>query len=249
MIFGRKRKRVLMVVESFARGGAERQILILSKGLLQRGYDVRVFQLTGVVPGQANFELELRQPGISLWDSNLFDDAQSDAEKFQASLAPFAPLLPANYLVTCRALANAIANYAPDIVNGWSDIANVLGARVAGIADVPRIILGQRVLPPPFWYDEQTSGLYRHAYRQLAKHRQVTFVNCSAASAREYENWLSLPRGTVRVVYNGVSLPIGKSGRSAPQGRLPCDVWTAGPGPRGRGIDPLRTGKGPLAVD
>jgi glycosyltransferase involved in cell wall biosynthesis len=215
MMFRRKQKRVLMIVESFARGGVERQILLLGEGLLQRRYDVRVFELTGVVPGQANFEAELKQLGIPLWNSTLFAGARSDAKDVEMPLAPFVSLLPANYLETCRALANAVADYAPDVVNGWSDIANVMGGFVAGTADVPCIVVGQRVLPPPFWYGEEPAALYRRAYRRLVRNPRVTFVNCSAGSAREYEKWLHLTPGTVRVVYNGVSPPFGRSGRSA----------------------------------
>ena len=44
-----------MVVESLARGGAERQMFALADGLHKRGYRLHVFELTGVVEGQAGF--------------------------------------------------------------------------------------------------------------------------------------------------------------------------------------------------
>jgi glycosyltransferase involved in cell wall biosynthesis len=79
---------------------------------------------------------------------------------------------------------------------------------------VPRIILGQRVLPPPFWFAEAQSDLYRQAYWALAKDPRVTFVNHSAASAKEYEKWMRLAPGAVEVVYNGFvpfSMKVGKT--------------------------------------
>jgi hypothetical protein len=57
-------KRMLMVTESLARGGAERQMLALTQGLLDRGYAVEILELIGVVPGQANFIDEFRALGV-----------------------------------------------------------------------------------------------------------------------------------------------------------------------------------------
>ena len=209
-MFRRKRKRVFMVVESFARGGAERQILVLSEGLQRRGYEVSVFQLVGVVPGQANFENELAQLGIPLWDAASFAAAKPAMGDLYDRLAPFAPVLPANYAAIGRGLVAAVAEFTPDVVNGWSDMANVFGGFVARARRVPRIVLGQRVLPGTHWTSEAQSELYRQAYRELARDPRVAFVNCSAASARAYEAWLELEPGTVRVVYNGLPAAMAK---------------------------------------
>jgi glycosyltransferase involved in cell wall biosynthesis len=204
-----------MVVESFARGGAERQILVLSEGLLRRGYDVRVFELVGVVPGQANFEDELAQLDIALWDAAQFADAEPPAVDIDVQLAPFAGALPADYTAMCRALAAAITDFAPDVVNGWSDMANLIGGFVAGAMGVPRIVLGQRVLPGTHWISEAQSELYRQAYRQLAHDPRVTFVNCSAAGAKAYEAWLALEPGTAQVVYCGLASSNRTPGKTA----------------------------------
>ncbi len=56
-----------MVVESLARGGAERQMLALAAGLLERGYKVHVFELIGLVAGQAGFAEEFAGIGVKLW--------------------------------------------------------------------------------------------------------------------------------------------------------------------------------------
>ena len=56
--------RILMVTEALARGGAERQMLALTHGMLNRSYAVEVLELIGVVPGQAHFIDEFRDLGI-----------------------------------------------------------------------------------------------------------------------------------------------------------------------------------------
>lgn len=199
-----KRKHVLMVVESFVRGGVERQILLLGEGLLQRGYEVRVFELVGAVSGQANFEEDLARLGITLWNIASFECAEPCSNDANVLFNSLAPLLRENHVSMCSALAAAIAEFAPDVVHCWSDFANMIGGFVAGTMGVPRIVIGQRVFPPPFWYGEEVSELYRQAYRQLASDPRVTFVNNSMTSGREYENWLALAPGTVRVVYNSI---------------------------------------------
>ena len=93
-----KRKRVLMVVESLARGGAERQMFALADGLLRRGYKLHVFELIGLVADQAGFVEEFARIGVrSRRAGDFFGPA---AVLFPntpiAALQPFAPLLPAN---------------------------------------------------------------------------------------------------------------------------------------------------------
>jgi glycosyltransferase involved in cell wall biosynthesis len=222
-----RRKRILMVVESFARGGAERQILALSEGLLQRGYEVRVFELIGVVPGQSTFEVELADLGVPLLSAR-----HSGAPAMQGQngsgfpeLAQYASILPANSAALSLALSVAIGEFQPQVVNTWSDVAGVIAGFVAAAMNVPRVVIGQRVPPPPHYeYGEVVSELYQQAYRHLAADPRTVFVNQSAASARTYEDWIELPPGTVKVVYNGLSPSTMASGiwrrRDAYRGRF-----------------------------
>jgi len=87
------------------------------------------------------------------------------------------------------------------------------------------------VLPPPFWFGEAESNLYRDAYRQLAADRRVVFANHSFASAKEYEKWIGLPPGAVKVVQNGLSpnhMPIGAA---AERGSCRSSFGLPGDGP------------------
>jgi glycosyltransferase involved in cell wall biosynthesis len=214
------RERVLMLVESLARGGAERQILALTHGLLQRGYEIEVFELTGVVAGQASFAPEFAGAGVRVRHAREFaaDPAGLAVDTAIAGLQRFAPLLPANFASLCGALSQEIREFRPNIVNCWSDLANLIGGFVSSSMWVPRIVLGQRVLPPSFWFAAPKSDLYRQAYRALAENAFVVFVNNSAASIEEYENWMRLAPGAIRLVHNGFlpsSVNVRKGGERA----------------------------------
>ena len=73
---------------------------------------------------------------------------------------------------------------------------------------VPRIEPAQRTFPPPFRCDMLEAGLYRKAYCMLAGHTTVSMLNNSAVSIREFERWMGLANGTIKLVYNGF-LPSG----------------------------------------
>src|SRR6266704_2245788 len=198
-------KSVLMVTGGLARGGAERQMIALTHGLLQRGYDVQVFELIGLPAGQPSFADEFARMGVRVRHPCEFSAAIGDGFDGAAiaGLQSFALLLPANAARICRALMLAIQEFRPSAVNCWSDISNLLGGFVSSRMRVPRIVLGLRVLPPPFWFDARKSDLYRQAYRALAQEPSVVFVNNSASSVKKYERWMQPARGTIKLVHNG----------------------------------------------
>jgi glycosyltransferase involved in cell wall biosynthesis len=177
----------------------------LSHGLLQRGYHIEIFELEGVVAGQSSFEREFASLGVRstrACEIPLASDDRLDGVG-RSSLEPFAPVLPRSFSTICSALARKIETYCPDVVHCWSDVANLIGGAVSTSMGVPRIVLGQRTMPPPYWVDGRSSDLLRDAYLSLADHPDVVFVSNSAASIKEYETWLSLPRGRSQLVYNG----------------------------------------------
>jgi glycosyltransferase involved in cell wall biosynthesis len=205
LAYSPKRKNILMVTEALARGGAERQMVALTHGLLRQGYDVQVFELIGVVAGQPSFLEELAQMGVRIRTPNEFSSfAGKDFDSTAlAGLQSFAPLLPANSASLCHALQLVIQEFRPSVVNSWSDLSNLLGGVVSGMMRVPRIVLGQRVSIPPFWFNAYKAALYRQAYRVLAENPSVVFVNNSSRSAKQYESWLQLATGTIKTVHNG----------------------------------------------
>ena len=204
-VYSPKRKNVLLVTEALARGGAERQMIALAHGLRQRGYDVQVFELIGTVAGQPSFASEFAKMSMRLRGPSEFSNGdKGDFANIQLyNLQPFAPLLPANSASVCGALLRVIQEFRPSIVNCWSDLSNLVGGFVSTKMRVPRIVLGQRVSIAPFWFDTHKSDLYRQAYRVLVENPNVVFVNNSNSSAKEYERWIQLATGTIKIVHNG----------------------------------------------
>jgi glycosyltransferase involved in cell wall biosynthesis len=195
-----------MVTGAVARGGSERQMIALTNGLLGLGQAVEVCELVGVVAGQSSFADECHTMGVTVrrpGEGVAAADGLHDSAPAGADLQPYSRLLPANIANSCRALMLAIRQFRPSVVHCWSDLSNLIGGFVSSRMRVPRIVLGQRVLPPPLWFDKATADLYGQAYRALAGAPGIVLVNNSASSGREYEQWLQLPSGTVKVVRNG----------------------------------------------
>jgi glycosyltransferase involved in cell wall biosynthesis len=195
-----------MVTEALARGGAERQMLALTLGLLNRGYAVEVLELVGVAPGQANFIDEFRALGLRAprLASGVLCSAQDDYAGIAISdeLQPFAEILPTRLGTVCSALAAVMRCFQPGVVYCWSDLANLLGGFAAASRQVPRTLLGQRTFPPPFWFEPHVAENYRRAYGALLKKPNMTMINICSASAKAYESWLG-NNPTIKVVRVG----------------------------------------------
>jgi glycosyltransferase involved in cell wall biosynthesis len=208
--YSAKRKSVLMVTGGLARGGAERQMVGLSDGLLREGYKVRILELQGLAPGQATFKEEIAALSVPLHHASDFPPTSFDAVDWDKTLAldELAAIFPAGIADIAAKLTEAIITLRPSVVHCWSDVSNLVGGFVASHLAVPRIILGLRVMPPSFWYPADQAELYRTAYDRVAAMPAVVFISNSSTSATTFEDWVQLRRGTVQLVYNGF-LPSG----------------------------------------
>ena len=203
----RTRGRVLMVTEALARGGAERQMLALTQGLLSRDYAVGVVELVSTVPGQADFVDEFSARGIV--PLRAIDFARSEEGEHSGGaaarrLGKYAEFLPRRLDEICAGLATVMRRFDPTVIYCWSDVANLVGGVVGTQQRVSRIILGQRTFPPPFWVGASVADLYLHAYRELLRERNMVMVNISTASADAYSNWLGTGR-PIKVIRNGLN--------------------------------------------
>lgn len=200
-------KRVLMVTEGLARGGAERQMLALVSGLLDRGFQVQILEIFGVVAGQASFDEEFRALRILPASSLDIDRDPGDrrlARAISASLEPYAAILPAEREIMIAGLCAAVRKFDPDVVHCWSDLASVLGGFAAMRLDAPRIVLGQRTFPPPYFLPPAAADGFLKAYQALIEHAEnAIMMNCSRQGAKAYEAWLA-NAAPIRVVYNGL---------------------------------------------
>lgn len=105
---------------------------------------------------------------------------------------------------TCKLIAH-FREHGTEVAYLWQDGGIVQSAIAAVLAGVPRIVTSFRGLPPnlrPNFFRAELPVLYA----ALARLPHVTFTANSQKAATAYEDWLSLPAGTVRVVPNAVKV-------------------------------------------
>lgn len=115
--------RLLLIIPTLVRGGAEKQLVLLAKGLPANEFDVHVCVLTHSGPLQA----DLRGAGIPV---ALID------KRWKIDLAAY------------FRLKRQIQRLKPDIVHTWLFAANSYGRQAALAAGVPRVIAGERCVDP-----------------------------------------------------------------------------------------------------
>jgi glycosyltransferase involved in cell wall biosynthesis len=197
--------RVLMVISVLARGGCERLLLTTVRGLLQRGYAIEIFTLAPVPAHDPSIEVEFAALGIRSSCAADFGEMRCERADGQVShgLERFRPILPhLDVMQLGAALEQAIRRFDPGVVHCWSEPSSVIGGFVAAALDIPRIII-RLVNVPPFRLNLPAADLYRDAYRLLLGNKSVQFLNGSAANARDLEQWLGVPSGSVLALHNG----------------------------------------------
>jgi glycosyltransferase involved in cell wall biosynthesis len=115
--------RILQIIPTLVRGGAEKQLTLLATGLARKGWDMHVCVLTHT----GLLEEELRKAGVPL----TFIDKRW-------KLDPFAYLR----------LKREIQRLQPDLVHTWLFAANAYGRQAAFAAGVKHVVAGERCVDP-----------------------------------------------------------------------------------------------------
>ncbi|GAB5512561.1 glycosyltransferase family 4 protein [Rhodopirellula baltica] len=115
--------KIALVIPTMDRGGAEKQVVLLAKGLRELGHDVRVFLLTR----DGHRSEELRAAGVPV---------VLIGKRFK--MDPTALIR----------LKKQLVDFAPDIVHTWLFAANSFGRVAAKWAGVPVIIASERCVDP-----------------------------------------------------------------------------------------------------
>lgn len=187
---------VMMMIGTLGPGGAERQLVVLAKGLhrsLKENIHIACTNLSS--PTTRFFLPELEAAGIAT------DVIGSETDHpLTPSLTAAIEALPSELRDISR-YVRTLAAARPEIVHLWLDEVNVKGGVAAVMVNVPKIVLSQRSLPPINFALHQP--YMREAYRWLVRQPGVVVINNSAAGARAYEAWLGLRPGSIGVVHNG----------------------------------------------
>lgn len=198
---------VLMVIESVARGGSERQLVAMAEGLQRRGFRVVVLTLSGSTADTPSYEPYLRQLGIEVRHALAAPAAsQHSLTGTVGNLRPAdAARLPRWLRSRVAAVTHTVHELRPEVVHAWSDgpgCAALLAASGLGL----RHILVQQGSLAIHRRGHPGSALFRDIYRTLVGREGISLINNSRAGAIDNEEWIGLPRGSVGVRYNGLLL-------------------------------------------
>jgi glycosyltransferase involved in cell wall biosynthesis len=196
---------ISLVIGTLGPGGSERQAATTLIGLASRGYR-NLNLLCNHLDGPVNRFYSHLLEGCSIAVSELYEGIR-DANRAEGAetlayrrLKVLMDKLPVE-LKDIPWYAQAFLATRPTIVHAWLDYTNAKAGLAAALIGVPRIVLSTRSMAPNNFALFQP--FMREAYRILAARPTVCLLNNSEAGARDYERWLGLRRGTIKVVRNG----------------------------------------------
>ena len=198
--------KILLVNASLAGGGAERQLVMLVKALLHSGVpadniDVALFSLSSD-RGRAHFLKDLEALGVQIHDLQQVSTQRHITDKdFEDRVL----LLPSPLRGDVVALQSLVQRLKPDVLHGWQDRASLAAGFVGAHLGIESIVMSARNMQP----QKREPGAqqdFQGLYRALCGLPNVTLTANANEGARDYEDWLDLERGSVRVLENGLDL-------------------------------------------
>jgi len=208
---------------SLAAGGAERQMVNTAVNLLKQQSANKVVSgaklvgpfeiLVTTLDSSAgkDFYLSVAQAGnVTVRQSqnitpSELDEICPDNEMLSTLLA----VLPRIPMFGVQRLVSYFREAKTEVAYLWQDGAVLQGALAALIAEVPKIIVNMRGLPPnlrPHLFREEYYGMYR----ALAKIPGVQFASNGYITALAYSEWLDIPVDRFVIVPNGVAKMVEK---------------------------------------
>lgn len=211
-------KRILQIIPTLVRGGAEKQLTLLSTGLPKNEFEVHVCLLTAGGP----YRETLEQAGIPIHEIN---------KKWKFD--PFA----------YYRLKKLIKSLNPDLVHTWIFAANSYGRYAALNAGVKKIIAGERCVDPWKRWHELKIDRYLAKRTDGIVTNSTGVVDFYASKGIAPECFQVIPNGIElpnlapvtemrRVLLEAIGLPadtklIGTVGRLWPQKRIKDLIWAA----------------------
>lgn len=170
--------KILILCRSLNIGGAERQIIILAKGLQQKGYSVVV----AVFYGNGTLQEDLDKAGISVLD--LHKTGRWDVLPFFIRLA------------------KSIHEIKPNVIYGFLGIPNILTGILSFFFPAIKILWGVRASNVDMKHYDWLSGL---SYRiECWLSRFANKIICNSYAGLEYAANNGFPRDKMQVIQNGI---------------------------------------------
>jgi glycosyltransferase involved in cell wall biosynthesis len=207
---GRAEGPLVIVLPSLAGNGAERQMLHLVRGLVARGWPVRVLvKHLRDRPGADALAPDLARLGVPV---TVWTEPPPTRHPALARLERAAVGLPDALAGDALAVAGWLAHLQPRAVHAWLEGTAVCAGVAAAALGVPRVLVGLRNRAPDVMGHPLAAPL-RPGLRALADHPAVTLIANAEAVAADHIRWAGLAESPT-VIPNGVApLP-----RSHPKG-------------------------------
>jgi glycosyltransferase involved in cell wall biosynthesis len=200
------RSGILLVTNSLAAGGSERQLINTALGLSRSTSEkVGILSLLPDTGSQHFHRWRVAGSDIEIDEVPVLPAGRLD-EAVEASLADlWVDVGPSDGVVeTLKRLAAEFMHREPRVVHAWLDAVNIPAGLAALLTGVPRIVLSTRSVSPIHFAFLQP--YMRPGYRQLVRHSDVRLLNNSDAGGRDYASWLGIPARSITTIRNGIDL-------------------------------------------
>ncbi|ABD56577.1 glycosyltransferase [Jannaschia sp. CCS1] len=196
--------KIMLVNSVLAAGGAERQFLMLARALVAGGIDpdrlhAALFSLERD-RGHGHFEDALRATGIHVHDLSAQDLSSVVMRDHQQDTMA---LLPGRMRSDVVALYGLAQQLKPAVIHGWQDRAGVASGLVSQLLGIRRTVISARNMRPRKRGDE-ADWIAHSVYKDLVAMPSVAITANATEGARDYEDWLDLPRGEISILSNAV---------------------------------------------
>lgn len=199
---------VALVTGSLGPGGAERQGAMTAVGLqLQGNYEAHVV-CNYIDPPADFFRPAVESAGAKVYKLDREPEEMSwpiVAETYRQLTEDFGSLRFGEIFLEIVRYAAALRRIRPSIAHIWMDYCNTLCGTAAQLVGVPAVLVGGRSVGPNHFRIFQP--YMRAGYQALFARRPLLMLNNSHAGGRDYEHWLRLKSGSVRVIHNGFDFP------------------------------------------
>jgi glycosyltransferase involved in cell wall biosynthesis len=196
--------RILLVNSSLGPGGTERQVVNTAIGL--RGRDMADISLLceHLTPGSHDFYAKaVRDVGVMPAERSrvIVGELAHSLEPYGSRLNRIVRRLPIDLSVEVVLYVAELLVRRPMVVHAWQDDTSIKAGLAAAIVGVPSIVLSGRSVAPHHFLFHQP--YMRSSYRALCGRPNVVITNNSRAGAHDYESWLGINSGRIKVVHNG----------------------------------------------
>lgn len=197
-------EKILLVNAALGMGGAERQFVTLVRSLIGAGIrpetlEIAIFSLSED-RGHRNFLPELEKLDVRIHDLR---ERQVHNKALPMKVKALVDALPTPLRQDTTALWHLANQIQPNVIHGWQDRSALAGGIVGQILSTERVILSARNMSPASRQDARLMAL-RELYREFSALENYRLTANSTASARDYEDWIGCPRGTVSLLSNAV---------------------------------------------